>query len=196
MHLHLKLKKLQIEEERLAVIERDNRILLEKMSSIMRTTGKDYSQNSYDRKSLNRQQRLRELLRIAKENQDILKRITTSKPKYDHQQWERDWQHNLEIMDQISAYPHDWWKQNPEKSGSESSEARGREKTSSSQREKSNLSQREKSNLSQREKSNVSSGSRSERDGTKKTKGNNKTADEKTEGENTESKPSEESQEK
>ena len=32
MHLHLKLKKLQMEEERLATVERDNRILLEKMS--------------------------------------------------------------------------------------------------------------------------------------------------------------------
>merc|ERR1712126_660804 len=29
MHMHLKLKKLQMEEERLAVVERDNRILLE-----------------------------------------------------------------------------------------------------------------------------------------------------------------------
>ena len=32
MHIHLKLNKLQVEEERLAVVERDNRILLEKMS--------------------------------------------------------------------------------------------------------------------------------------------------------------------
>lgn len=37
MHLHLKLKKLQIEEERLAEVERENRILLEKISYIMRT---------------------------------------------------------------------------------------------------------------------------------------------------------------
>ena len=41
MHMHLKLKKLQMEEERLAVVERDNRILLEKMSYIMRTKGRD-----------------------------------------------------------------------------------------------------------------------------------------------------------
>lgn len=39
MHLHLKLKKLQLEEERLATIERDNRILLEKMSHTMRNKG-------------------------------------------------------------------------------------------------------------------------------------------------------------
>jgi hypothetical protein len=39
MHLHLKLKKLQLEEERLATIERDNRILLEKMSNAVRSKG-------------------------------------------------------------------------------------------------------------------------------------------------------------
>jgi hypothetical protein len=61
--------------------------------------------------SLNRQRRLRELLRIAKENQDILKRITSSRPMYDHVQWERDWHNNLQLMDQISAFPRDWWQQ-------------------------------------------------------------------------------------
>lgn len=45
MHLHLKLKKLQLEEERLATIERDNRILLEKMSTIMRTKGRIDNKN-------------------------------------------------------------------------------------------------------------------------------------------------------
>ncbi|WAR02106.1 RORAB-like protein [Mya arenaria] len=39
MHLHIKLKKLQFEAERLATIERDNRILLEKMAHIMRKGG-------------------------------------------------------------------------------------------------------------------------------------------------------------
>ena len=47
VHLHLKLKKLQLEEERLATIERDNRILLEKMSQIMRTKGRVDHRNNY-----------------------------------------------------------------------------------------------------------------------------------------------------
>ncbi|XP_053072686.1 uncharacterized protein CFAP97D2 [Acinonyx jubatus] len=38
-HLRLKLKKLKLEEERLAVIDRDNRLLLERVSCIMRTRG-------------------------------------------------------------------------------------------------------------------------------------------------------------
>ncbi len=52
MHLHLKLKKLQVEEERLAIIERDNRILLEKMCYIMRTRGRVDNTNDYEQKRL------------------------------------------------------------------------------------------------------------------------------------------------
>ena len=47
MHLHCKLKKLQMEEERLATVERDNRILMEKMSFIMRTRGRVDCSNDY-----------------------------------------------------------------------------------------------------------------------------------------------------
>ncbi|XP_048200062.1 uncharacterized protein CFAP97D2 [Perognathus longimembris pacificus] len=35
-HLHLKLKRLKLEEERLSIIDRDNRLLLEKVASAMR----------------------------------------------------------------------------------------------------------------------------------------------------------------
>ena len=64
----------QLEEERLAIIERDNRILLEKISGIMRGVvrgGIDH-ENNYDTKSLNREKRQRELLRVARENQQVL----------------------------------------------------------------------------------------------------------------------------
>lgn len=47
MHLHLKLKKMQMEEERLATVQRDNRILLEKMSHIMTTKGRMDNTNDY-----------------------------------------------------------------------------------------------------------------------------------------------------
>lgn len=69
MHMHLKLKKLQVEEERLAVVERDNRILLEKMSYIMRTKGLVENWNKYHQRSLNKTKRQRELLRVTHENQ-------------------------------------------------------------------------------------------------------------------------------
>ncbi len=41
---------IQLEEERLATIERDNRILLEKMSYIMRTRGRIDNRNNYEYK--------------------------------------------------------------------------------------------------------------------------------------------------
>merc|ERR1719193_1913179 len=43
--MHLKLKKLQLEEEKMSTIERDNRILLEKMSHIMRTRRRENEHN-------------------------------------------------------------------------------------------------------------------------------------------------------
>lgn len=47
MHLHLKLKKMQMEEERRATVQRDNRILLEKMAHIMTTKGRMDNINDY-----------------------------------------------------------------------------------------------------------------------------------------------------
>jgi len=115
MHLHLKLKKLQLEEERLATIERDNRILLEKMSYIMRTRGRVDNRNNYEYKSLNREKRQRELLRVTKENQAILYRINMRRPEYSHQKWQNDWEENQKFMDNISHYPQDWWIKDSEK---------------------------------------------------------------------------------
>lgn len=108
MHLHLKLKKLQVEEERLAVIDKDNRILLSKMADIMKTTGRIENRNDYEYRSLNREKRLREILQVTKENERILKGISSKKPEYDHTKWDRDWATNQQFMDQISAYPKDW----------------------------------------------------------------------------------------
>ncbi|XP_033127038.1 uncharacterized protein CFAP97D1-like [Anneissia japonica] len=109
VHLHLKLKKLQLEEERLATIERDNRILLEKMSLIMRTKGRVDNWNDYEYKSLNKEKRQRELLRVTRENQEILRRILAREPEYNHLKWEQEWDENEAFMDSISRYPRDWW---------------------------------------------------------------------------------------
>ena len=50
MHLHLNLKKLQMEEERRGVVERDNGILLDKMARIMRTRGRVDNVNNYQQR--------------------------------------------------------------------------------------------------------------------------------------------------
>ncbi|EGD75057.1 hypothetical protein PTSG_06715 [Salpingoeca rosetta] len=105
MHLQLKLKKLQMEEERLATVERDNRILLEKMSHIMRTRGRVDNRNDYDHKSLNKTKRQQELLRITHENQAILKRITAKQPFYDRSAWAREYDKARQYQGQISRFP-------------------------------------------------------------------------------------------
>ncbi|XP_028412732.1 uncharacterized protein CFAP97D2-like [Dendronephthya gigantea] len=105
IHLHLNLKKMQKQEERSALIDKENRLLLEKMTSIMRTRGSVDNHNNYQARSLNKTKRQRELLRLTHENQAILKRITSKEPIYNHLQWEEEWQMNMLYMNNISKYP-------------------------------------------------------------------------------------------
>ena len=60
---------------------------------------------------MNKEKRMRELLRVAKENNEILKRILQRKPEYSHEVWEREWEENQRFMDSIAQYPRDWWRQ-------------------------------------------------------------------------------------
>ena len=62
---------------------------------------------------------MRELLRVTKENQEILKRITERKPEYDHSKWQRDWDDNQRFMDNIAAYPKNWWQKDKSSQGSQ-----------------------------------------------------------------------------
>jgi len=105
MHLHVKLKKLQTEEERLAVIERDNRMLLEKMSHIMRTQGQVDHRNYYEHKSLNYEQRHKELMRITKENQKILQRIQHRKPIIDAAELDDEYAVSSTYGANLTRYP-------------------------------------------------------------------------------------------
>ncbi|XP_071105017.1 sperm axonemal maintenance protein CFAP97D1-like [Haliotis cracherodii] len=112
MHLHIKLKKLQMEGERLAIVERDNRILLEKMAHIMRTGGLvDNVKRDYTHKSLNKTKRQRELLRITYENMAILKRINAKEPHYKHLKWEAEHHCNQSYMMNVAKYHHHWRKE-------------------------------------------------------------------------------------
>ena len=103
-HLHLRknLKKEQLMEERYAEIERDNRLLLEKMSYIMRHSSlrQDNDSQQYAH-SLNREQRKRELQRITRENQNILGRIQAAEPTYDHLAWAEHEKQHEEYMKNI-----------------------------------------------------------------------------------------------
>ncbi|XP_073446620.1 uncharacterized protein CFAP97D2 isoform X2 [Dendrobates tinctorius] len=116
VHLNLKLKKLKLEEERLTVIERDNRLLLEKMSTIMRTKGRIDNKNNYEAKSLNKEKREQELLKVTRENQTIGDRLTKCEPQYRVEKWHEDWSKAEMYMDSIAKYPRGWYAlQHPEK---------------------------------------------------------------------------------
>uniref|UniRef100_UPI00398E624A uncharacterized protein CFAP97D2-like n=1 Tax=Pristiophorus japonicus TaxID=55135 RepID=UPI00398E624A len=108
-HLHLKVKKLKLEEERLSTIERDNQLLLNKMSTIMRTTGRIDNKNEYKLKSLNSEKRQRELLRVTRENKAILDRLQQVEPQYDRLKWHKDWYKAEKHMDNIARYPRGWY---------------------------------------------------------------------------------------
>ena len=62
--------------------------------------------------SLSRERRERELLRITKENQDILKRIMSKKPEETSstRYLRKDWDQNVKFLNNISAFPEDWYK--------------------------------------------------------------------------------------
>ena len=171
-HLRKNLKKEQLMEERFAEIERDNRLLLEKMSYIMRCAAmreatrpraterprrRAYQRhksgrisprtrpqragraqivggamtdiplaslarslvlsftrrhNSLDNQnpmeyahSLNREQRKRELQKITRENQAILRRIQAAEPTYDHLAWAEHERTHEEYMKNICELP-------------------------------------------------------------------------------------------
>ncbi|KAM8976768.1 uncharacterized protein CFAP97D2 [Pelodytes ibericus] len=116
VHLNMKLKKLKLEEERLSVIERDNNLLLDKMSTIMRTKGRVDNKNDYEAKSLNKEKREQELLRVSKENHAILDRITKCEPQYQAEKWHEDWLKSEKYMDSIARYPRGWYIQQQKQS--------------------------------------------------------------------------------
>ncbi|GMI55514.1 hypothetical protein ScalyP_jg7841 [Parmales sp. scaly parma] len=105
-HFKTNAKKNAIMEERFATIERENRMLLEKMSYIMRFKGGIDNKNDslqYGR-SLNKDCRKRELQKITKQNQLILRRIQEATPTFDHLQWAEEARVNDGFMQNICEF--------------------------------------------------------------------------------------------
>ncbi|KAJ3090791.1 hypothetical protein HK102_002654 [Quaeritorhiza haematococci] len=110
VHLQLKLKKLQMEQERLNHIDRSNKRLLEKMAHIMRIDSRDMSAASASQRtdfahSLNGVRKSREQQTIYQENQAILQRLEAKEPHYDHFHWLEDRRHQLKWLENIAGYP-------------------------------------------------------------------------------------------
>jgi hypothetical protein len=104
-HLKKNLKKKQQMEDRFAVIERENQLLLEKMSYIMNTSSLDNKNTSLKfARSMNKQVRKANLEKITRENQAILERIQAKEPVYNHVKWEQDREQTVKYLRNISEY--------------------------------------------------------------------------------------------
>lgn len=93
-------------EERFLKIERENKLLLEKMSYIMSQKALDNKSEAASKvKSLNKTFRKKELQRITEENQKILRRIQERQPYYNHAQWEEERKLQEQYVKNICEYP-------------------------------------------------------------------------------------------
>ncbi|XP_032879024.1 uncharacterized protein CFAP97D2 isoform X2 [Amblyraja radiata] len=99
----------KLEDERLSNIERNNKKLMEKMSTIMRTTGRVDNINVHKPKSLNREMRQREMQRVTRENQAMQERLKQVEPQYNHLKWLEDWYKSEKYENNIARYPHAWY---------------------------------------------------------------------------------------
>ncbi|CAG9312223.1 unnamed protein product [Blepharisma stoltei] len=102
--LKRKPKKEQLVEDRYTEIERENRILLEKMSQIMQ--GKGSRSESRNKKSLNQEKRRRDLVQITIENHAMLKRLQDKQPSYNVHRWEEERKQVEKRLLNICEYPY------------------------------------------------------------------------------------------
>ncbi|XP_029288972.1 uncharacterized protein si:ch211-284k5.2 [Cottoperca gobio] len=112
-HIQLKLKKVQLQDERLSIIDRDNCLLATKLADIVCSKGLvDHRNHSVQTKyvlifvlSLNTDRRREELLLVGRQNQAIYQRITSRQSEYRRPLWSDDWERAERRRDDISRYP-------------------------------------------------------------------------------------------
>jgi hypothetical protein len=103
-HLKFKAKNLALQEERYSEIERENRILLDKMTQISNSNSLKHLPHLS--KSLNKEARKRKLVQITVENQAIIKRLSQKKSTYNIDKWENNRKEVEKLLDNICEYPY------------------------------------------------------------------------------------------
>jgi len=107
-HVSFNAKRMQMEAERNSAIERENKILLGKMYTIMNSESEMLKDNGAQRgsvTSLNMTVRKQEYDRIARENQAIMQRILHRAPHFDRVTIDEDWKKTQGYLKNISEYP-------------------------------------------------------------------------------------------
>lgn len=106
-HLRVNLKREQLIEESFTDIDRANRILLQKMSDIIRKPSvmSGLQCSSKGNRSLNHDSRRKELKRITDENQSILRRIQHAQSTYDHVRWEQEFRRTRVYLKNKCEHP-------------------------------------------------------------------------------------------
>lgn len=105
-HFRTNLKRERLLEDRYMEIDRENQVLLKKMSEAMKKPSA-YKLKEPDNKpaSLNRMGRKVELTRITQENQRMLKAIQNTKPVYDTKKWEDNYKKSEVLLKNCCSYP-------------------------------------------------------------------------------------------
>jgi E3 ubiquitin-protein ligase TRIP12 len=104
-HLRNNLKREQLLEDRYMEIDRENRILLQKMSDVMRKPAFEIRAHVKGPVSMTKDARKSDLIRITQENQALLRRIQTTGPVYNRLQWEESYKRSELYMRNACEYP-------------------------------------------------------------------------------------------
>jgi len=104
-HVQYNAKRMQMEAERNSAIERENKILLGKMYTIMNSEPAYKTEDRPAVTSLNMTVRKQEYDRIARENQAIMTRILQREPHFNRHSLEEDWKVTKQYLHNISEYP-------------------------------------------------------------------------------------------
>ncbi|CAH8481459.1 unnamed protein product [Schistosoma bovis] len=117
-----------IEKENFKRITEENNRLLKRMHEIQKHGIMGNENDQYIEKSLNEEQRLKEVKRVTQENKEILKRLKNSKNLYNRENWEHDWANTLKYMTNISKFTMYHQKSVSKKKGQLSEDGKLREK--------------------------------------------------------------------
>lgn len=87
-------------------IMQNNRTTIYSANAAMQSTTLQIQGPTFNKKSLNKEARKRELLKITMENQAILRRLQDKQPNYNVVRWEEEAQERKKILNNICEYPY------------------------------------------------------------------------------------------